>query len=500
MGNVSTCCASEKEEFKQAKARQPRRKTVNNISEQLGFLKTIENDYQFHNKLGSGAYGEVFLGINKITKAEVAIKAINKEKTATFAHIIKSEIEILAQMDSPYIVKQLAIYEDDKNYYIILEYCNGGELLYSIEHRKRTKHPYKEWELAKIMKQILKSIDYLHHRSVCHRDLKLENYMFQNKDSKSRLKLIDFGLAVKLDSNSYLTQDKIGTPYYMAPEVLIGKYGLECDMWSAGIILYALIAGAMPFYGSSNQMVYRKVLEDQPQFNGKVWDDISADAKDLVSLLLIKNPQFRLRADQALQHPWFKLCKFLKNSSSQVSELSANSKIYRLKPSLQNDSIISLTKQIYATTEENLRSLFNKLDDSQKGQVEFDRLFEALEKEYSLSKMDLKQSLKIEDTIPGNVEYSQFLSAISQTNVFKESAIWKAFKQIDTNFDGKISVQEMIDGYNSTDKYTETLKFDRADVRASVNYIDFRSMLHAAIGEESFETSDETMTPNTSTS
>lgn len=497
---MSTCCSAEKEEFKQAKVKRPRRKTTNNISEQLGFLKTIENDYQLNNKLGSGAYGEVFLGINKITKVEVAIKAINKEKTAAFAHIIKSEIEILAQMDSPYIVKQLAIYEDDQNYYIVLEYCNGGELLYSLEHRKRTKNPYKEWELAKIMKQILKSIDYLHHRNVCHRDLKLENYMFQNKDSKPSLKLIDFGLAVKMDNNSYLTQDKIGTPYYMAPEVLIGKYGLQCDMWSAGIILYALISGSMPFYGSNNQMVYRKILEDQPQFNGQAWDEISADAKDLVNLLLIKNPHFRLTADQALQHPWFKLCKFLKNSSIQLSEINANSKVYRFKPALQSDLIISLAKQIYAQIEERLKLLFHKLDDSQQGKVDFDRLFEALERDYNLNKMDLKQSLKIEDSIPGKVEYSQFLSAISKTNVFKESTIYKAFKQLDTDLDGKISVQEMINGYKNTEQDSETMKFDRVDVRATVYYIDFRSMLYASIGEESFETSDEVITPNSSIS
>lgn len=168
------------------------------------------------------------------------------------------------------------------------------------------KEFFSEDQGARIFKQILMALNYCHSNNIVHRDLKPENFLFASKGDESDLKIIDFGLS-KIMNGGKLQRMKTraGTPYYISPEVLAGNYDISCDMWSAGCMLYILLCGYPPFYGDDNNEILAMVQSGKFDFDGEEWDDVSSDAKDLISKLITK-PERRLTADEALQHKWIR--------------------------------------------------------------------------------------------------------------------------------------------------------------------------------------------------
>lgn len=142
------------------------------------------------------------------------------------------------------------------------------------------------------MTDLLKAIIYCHNHNIVHRDIKAENILFEDKDISSPCKLIDFGISLKFTKDAKL-KDKTGTILYVAPEVLKGSYDEKCDVWASGVLLYLILCGYPPFYGSSRQSVMRKILKEEPVFSSSVWDKISDDAKNLIKLMLTKSPDER---------------------------------------------------------------------------------------------------------------------------------------------------------------------------------------------------------------
>lgn len=148
--------------------------------------------------------------------------------------------------------------------------------------------------------QILLALNHIHACNITHRDLKPENIQV---DEDWNIKILDFGLGNYY--NMKALTEVVGTPYYVAPEVLTGEYSKECDMWSFGVILYLLITGRTPFNGSNPQELLENVLEATYRMEDDDWKEFSQNAKDIVSRLLIKDPSKRLTAQEALKHPWF---------------------------------------------------------------------------------------------------------------------------------------------------------------------------------------------------
>merc|ERR1719454_1896954 len=180
-------------------------------------------------KLGEGSYGSVCKGTNKSTGAPRAIKSISKEHMKNIERF-KQEIAIMKIMDHPNIIKLFESFEDHRNIYLVMELCMGGELFDRIIDAGH----FTEVQAATLMQQIIRAIYYMHENHVVHRDLKPENFLFTTKESieKNLLKIIDFGLSCKFEAGQVLTT-KAGTPYYVAPQVLAGKYDHLSDMWSA---------------------------------------------------------------------------------------------------------------------------------------------------------------------------------------------------------------------------------------------------------------------------
>jgi len=249
--------------------------------------------------LGQGYFAVVKVGIDRKTKEKVAVKLVNKslvEKEETLAN----EISILGSMDHPNVVNMRAIFDTDDILFIVMELMEGGELYEEIVKRKT----FSEKDAAEITRQLCEALAYLHERGIVHRDLKLENLLLKKKGS-FEIKLADFGLS-KLYSGQAL-QTACGTPFYVAPDVLLGTgYGPAVDMWSVGVLIYVLLSGRLPFAADSDAELFRLIIAGNLVWKSPQFDTVSADAKDLISKLIVVEPDTRYTAKQALQHPWIK--------------------------------------------------------------------------------------------------------------------------------------------------------------------------------------------------
>ena len=220
---------------------------------------------------------------------------------------IMDEIEILKNLDHPDIVRIMEFYNTETSYYIINEFCPGGELY------EKINNVFSETQIAVMFRQILSGLAYLHSNNIIHRDLKLENILIKEIEKSKEtnedlyvLKIIDFGTAKIFDKNKK-ARAIVGSSYYIAPEVLNKKYGCECDLWSAGVILYMFIVGHAPFDGKSDREIMEKVKKGDYLKNEKRWRNASKEVRDLINKLLKYKPEERLTAFEALKHPWFKV-------------------------------------------------------------------------------------------------------------------------------------------------------------------------------------------------
>ena len=271
------------------------------------YSPNLRHRYTLHRIIGRGHYGVVHFASLKLDPKETfAIKAISKKKIRAAKVIAEREVCILRQLDHPNVIKLVEVYEDFRYVYLVMEYCAGGDLFARIETIGR----YEEKEAARVMWKIMLAIHHLHMNKICHRDLKPENFMFTTTNSvTSELKLIDFGLSTKFSLPipfSTELKSMVGTPAYLPPEVLMGKYGPKCDMWSAGVILYVLLSASLPFKGSTADETYDKIGKGKFGFEGKAWELVSEKAKDLIGKLIVLDPGKRLGVEAAMRHPWFK--------------------------------------------------------------------------------------------------------------------------------------------------------------------------------------------------
>jgi calcium-dependent protein kinase len=173
------------------------------------------------------------------------------------------EIAILQSLDHPNIIKLYEVCHDKKNIYLIMEECSGGSLLDRLINSKEKK--LTEKKVCEIMKLIFESINHIHSQGICHRDLKPENILFSKKDDDFSLKLIDFGLGKNL-KESKIMNDFVGSPYYIAPEILRGEFDFKCDIWSAGVIMYILLSGQFPFNGKKRDEIYSEIKTENVLF------------------------------------------------------------------------------------------------------------------------------------------------------------------------------------------------------------------------------------------
>ena len=277
-----------------------------NITERISpsnNLNPIQNlkidNYILNKKLGQGTFGIVVLAIHEMTGEKVAIKILDKEKIFKNSEKIRFErkIQIMKKMYHKNIVRLYNVIENFKEIFLVMEYIPGQELFDYITYKKRLD----EIESCKFFQQIISGIEYLSKTRVAHRDLKPENLLL---DSKKTIKIVDFGLSNTYYENELLST-ACGSPCYAAPEILQGKKykGVEVDIWSSGIILYAMLCGYLPFEDKNNQNLYKKIIKGE--FNTPKY--LSSDAVDFLHKILNVEPRNRFTIELIKTHPWFNM-------------------------------------------------------------------------------------------------------------------------------------------------------------------------------------------------
>ncbi|XP_006661945.2 CDPK-related kinase 3-like [Oryza brachyantha] len=278
------------------------------LDKSFGYDRHFAVKYELGKEVGRGHFGHTCLA--RARKGDMrghllAVKVISKAKMTTAISIedVRREVKILKALSGhSNLVKFYDACEDALNVYIIMELCEGGELLDRILSRGGR---YTEEDAKVIVEQILNVVAFCHLQGVVHRDLKPENFLFSTKDEHSPMKIIDFGLSDFIRPDERLN-DIVGSAYYVAPEVLHRSYSTEADMWSIGVITYILLCGSRPFWARTESGIFRSVLRADPNFDDTPWSAISPEAKDFVKRLLNKDYRKRMTAAQALSHPWLR--------------------------------------------------------------------------------------------------------------------------------------------------------------------------------------------------
>ena len=408
----------------------------------------LRDIYDCTKKLGKGGYGKVFQVKNKSTNKLYACKKLSKLNIKNLQKL-QNEIEVLMKMDHPNIVKLYEVFESDNSLYLIMEECYGGELFDRILHRINTNNMYTEREACLLMKQIIGAIEYCHNNGIAHRDLKPENllYLKEGSEEDNPLKIADFGLSQSINLKKMLTS-KVGTSYYVPPEILAGNYTEKCDIWSAGIILYILLSGEPPFNGPNDETIFARIKTYKYEFPEQKWSKISVEAKDLLTKMLIQEDK-RLSASQVLQHPWFDIIKNEKITFEKL-HFGKDNFFKEYKDSNQLKKIVLL--YIASKLEENeildLKNLFKAFDKDENGQIDYKEFEQGLMELNSeeLNKDEIRQFFNdIDADNNGKIDYTEFIAATLQKQIFlKKETLFEAFSALDSDRDCKITKEELM--------------------------------------------------------
>ena len=463
--------------------------TINTLIEETNGLPTMK--YKVIQRLGDGAYGTVYLAVNLMTKAKVAMKKINKVKENEIDDMeIKNEINILKKLDHPNIVKILEFYSTEKAYYIITSYCPCGELYNQI------KYQYNENQLAVLFYQVFSGLYYLHSKNIVHRDLKLENILIteiekEKKTGKSLfwIKIIDFGTAKIFEKNKS-EKAVVGSSYYIAPEVLQKKYNEKCDTWSAGVILYMLICGRAPFDGADDDEIIANIKKGTYNHFHKKLAASSPEVQDLVTKLLEVNVNKRLSAAEALQHPWF--TKF--NGKSLYMNIDKDKvKIYldrlvsfEINSKFQQMVLAFIVHNVPDTDEtKDILKIFRLFDSNDDGRLTKEELYNGLVK-YENQKF-IKE--KIDDIFlildganNGYIEYEEFLRAcMEKKNLLCDEHLVYAFNFFDKDNTGRISVDKIkanfIDSHVSEEVFRSIFNEIDTNHDGEIDFGEFKDMM-----------------------
>ncbi|RDD43738.1 Serine/threonine-protein kinase 33 [Trichoplax sp. H2] len=266
----------------------------------------LDKIYHRVKTLGKGGFGVVYKAVHRQSGRHWAIKIIHKEKAGSSAiRNLEREVNIMKMVQHEHIVKLHEVYETSKQMYLVMELCDGGEILIDLKNRGS----YTENQTRTIMKRLASAVAYLDDHNIVHRDLKLANILLKKSgDERSlNIKVSDFGLAcIVLDQSGYaMMQTTCGTPLYMAPEVIndLG-YTRKCDVWSIGVIMYMLLCGEGPFIADDEDKLFELIKKGEITFNQPIWKTVSDSAKELLQRILCVNTAKRYTAKEILNHSW----------------------------------------------------------------------------------------------------------------------------------------------------------------------------------------------------
>ncbi|KAJ4849639.1 Mitogen-activated protein kinase cpk1 [Turnera subulata] len=479
---------SQEKEERPAKAKKsPEIKRVGSAGLRVGsVLQTrtgiFKEFYTLGRKLGQGQFGTTFLCVEKATKKEYACKSIAKRKLLTDEDVedVRREIQIMHHLAGhPNVISIKGAYEDAIAVHVVMELCAGGELFDRIIQRGH----YTERKAAELTKVIVGVVEACHSLGVMHRDLKPENFLFVNQQEDSLLKTIDFGLSIFFKPGQKFA-DVVGSPYYVAPEVLRKRYGPEADVWSAGVIVYILLSGVPPFWAETEEGIFEQVLHGDLDFESEPWPSISESAKDLVRKMLVRDPRRRLTAHEVLCHPWVQedgVAPDKPLDSAVLSRLKQFSAMNKFKKMALRVIAESLSEEEIA----GLKEMFRMIDTDNSGQITFEELKAGLKRVGANLKeseiYDLMQAADIDNS--GTINCGEFIAATLHLNkIEREDRLFAAFSYFDKDGSGYITADELqqaCEEFGIEDaRLEEMIREADQDNDGRIDYNEFVAMMH----------------------
>ena len=441
----------------------------------------IGEKYDIIENIGSGAFSEVKLCIHKLTNERRAVKVIHKSclylDQLDELNQLK-EMNILTSLVHPNILRCYEVFEDHFKFYIVTELCEGGTLFEKIKDFSSLN----EDQVSKILFQVLSALSYCHEdKHVIHRDLKPENVLLEGKAGSLSIKLADFGSACYLDPGEKL-QKALGTPYYIAPEVLQGDYNEKCDVWSCGIILFMLLTGSAPYSGRNQKEILRSIKESPFVLEEGKYPQLSRPAVDLLKKLLQTNPEERISASEALNHSWFCMDSVesygnLTDTLKQLAKFTSTSKLkdavytYLATQIISKEELQRLTKEFKILDKngdgkisrlelmehytqfvgeknavKTVDSIMVQVDSNQSGEIDYIEFVKAcMDYKQNLSKENLKFVFRLFDQDDsGEITLDEIKSLLGKHVQLSDKTWLEIIQEVDKNGDGKIDLREFI--------------------------------------------------------
>ena len=432
----------------------------NNISFFTPNQEKIENNYTFIRKLGNGAFGKCNLAQLKKGNKDIryAIKTIELESIDKDKLILlKTEISCLKRLVHPNIVHFFQLFYDNSNIHMVMEPCMNGSLFDKILEKGR----FSEKTATKIMISLLSALNYCHKNKIIHRDIKPENNLLVNPTTKSTstiglpstsnanvdeseweydLRLIDFGLGhIYSKKENSLLSSSVGSPYFMAPEVLNECYNSKCDVWSLGILFYFLIAGVPPFYSDNIPELFQMVLKSQPSFKSEIWKNVSDDVKSTIRFMLIKDFRKRPSCEELLKLKCFEKELGKLHNDEKLNKEKNENLIHCLYLYLQNKNAFIkevcgvMANQLSTSDFKKASSLFKIIDKENNGEAPL----ESLKKYFKEKQLDQKIFKNV-----NCITYQDIIEAISYRKFFADDFCTMAFETFDIDEDGYINFKD----------------------------------------------------------
>jgi calcium-dependent protein kinase len=478
---------------------------------EVPFGKPIEEVYEgVHSGtvLGSGVSGLVRLVTHKKTGVEYAVKCLDLGLVGTKEGLLqlREEIFIMCQLDHPNIVRLEEVYESHSEIYLVQELCVGGELFDRLD--EQPDYHYTEAECARLVKQMLSAVRYLHSKGIIHRDLKLENFIFSSKAPDSDLKMIDFGLS-KHFRYGEVHHEAVGTPYTVAPEVILGSYDERCDIWAIGVITFLLFSGEPPFGGCGGpeplMKVRSNILNGAFEFAPEdIWNRVSDRGKEFVQALLVTDPKKRPTAREAQKHAWLKHWASRDSSGKQQDNVLNPNVVKALVNFKEFSDMRKLLSEVLSFTLlpdqiKDLRKEFEIMDTDGSGEISLNALKKVLVTNAGAGSLGALTEEEVEDIFHAmrvnkaetRIHWHEFIAAgLSQCQV-DDRNLRLAFDRLDSDHKGYITLDDIVnlvgndELHNEKDMrqmWRESMK-NLNSTQAHITYNDFLLLMKGQVHE-----------------
>lgn len=453
----------------------------------------LQEDYTANKKqvLGSGQNGTVYGAVAKQGGYAVAVKDFHyRNLNERSLQELQKECEIFLGMDHPKIVRLYDVYQGPNKLTLIMEAMSGGTLL---DRLCKKGASYSAEAAADASYQMLLSINHLHEKLIVHRDIKLENYLYERPENQN-LKLIDFGFSRSFDVDVQM-KTNLGTLPYCAPEVLKKNYNNKCDLWSLGISVFVLLAGSLPFSGKDVQDTMRNICARKFDAN-PTWDIVTKEnpiAAEFVMRLLVTDPAERSSAGEALQHKFLEQSEIVarhdKIAAAGVGkELLANLHAYTHASKFRRAVMSAMAWSLSQEERKELKGAFIAMDADRNGTVSLDEFKTAVAKNFNLTDAEITDMFHSPtDTWRDRLDYSDFLAALLSTSVdIHGDLVYAAFRKFDKDGSGFIEAAELKEVFQDCNSDEDIqLMIKEADPHGTgrIAYKDFVEFARAQTGE-----------------